>query len=108
MYNAPPIPATSALIIKANNFNFEVLKPALLTGLVLSFAHTVGEFGVILMIGGNIPGETQVLSIALYDYVETLRFDEAHRLAAGLVVFSLLLLFALYRGTGETPWRLRA
>ncbi|NND67964.1 MAG: molybdate ABC transporter permease subunit [Halioglobus sp.] len=74
----------------------------------LGFAHTVGEFGVVLMIGGNIPGETQVLSIALYDYVETLRFDEAHRLAAGLVVFSVALLFALYRGTGTTPWRLRA
>ncbi len=52
----------------------------------LGFAHTVGEFGVVLMIGGNIPGETQVLSIALFDQVESLRFDEAHRLAAGLVV----------------------
>ncbi len=74
----------------------------------LGFAHTVGEFGVVLMIGGNIPGETQVLSIALYDHVETLRFAEAHRLAAGLVIFSVALLFALYRGAGTTPWRLRA
>ncbi len=74
----------------------------------LGFAHTVGEFGVVLMIGGNIPGETQVLSIALYDYVESLRFDEAHRIAAGLVVFSLALLFLLYRGEGERGWRVRA
>lgn len=63
----------------------------------LGFAHTVGEFGVVLMIGGNIPGETQVLSIALYDYVESLQFAEAHRLAGALVVFSIALLFGIYR-----------
>ncbi len=63
----------------------------------LGFAHTIGEFGVVLMIGGNIPGETQVLSIALYDYVESLQFAEAHRLAALLVVFSIALLFGIYR-----------
>lgn len=63
----------------------------------LGFAHTVGEFGVILMIGGNIPGETRVLSVALFDYVESLQFAEAHRLAALLVAFSLALLFLLYR-----------
>lgn len=71
----------------------------------LGFAHTVGEFGVVLMIGGNIPGETQVLSIALFDHVESLQFAEAHRLAAGLVVFSLLLLFFLYRHQGPRVWR---
>lgn len=64
----------------------------------LGFAHTVGEFGVILMIGGNIPGETRVVSVALFDYVESLQFDQAHRLSAVLVVFSLALLFLLYRG----------
>jgi molybdate transport system permease protein len=74
----------------------------------LGFAHTVGEFGVILMIGGNIPGETQVLSIALYDRVETLQFDEAHRLAIGLVMFSLGLLFLIYRNNGPAAWRVRA
>ena len=74
----------------------------------LGFAHTVGEFGVILMIGGNIPGGTQVLSIALYDRVETLQFDEAHRLAIGLVVFSLGLLFLIYRNNGPAAWRVRA
>ena len=71
----------------------------------LGFAHTVGEFGVVLMIGGNIPGETQVLSIALYDQVESLRFAEAHRLAAGLVIFSLALLFLLYHRGGRDSWR---
>ncbi len=77
------------------------------TAAVLGFAHTVGEFGVVLMIGGNIPGETQVLSIALYDQVESLRFDDAHRMAAGLLVFSLALLFAVYR-YGGTGFRVRA
>ncbi|MDX1733681.1 MAG: molybdate ABC transporter permease subunit [Halioglobus sp.] len=72
----------------------------------LGFAHTVGEFGVVLMIGGNIPGETQVLSIALYDYVESLQFDQAHRMAGALVLFSLLLLFFLYRSDGRHNWRI--
>lgn len=69
----------------------------------LGFAHTVGEFGVVLMIGGNIPGETQVLSIALYDHVEAMDYGSAHQIALGLVTFSLLLLFLLYRDRG---WRL--
>ncbi len=78
------------------------------TAASLGFAHTVGEFGVVLMIGGNIPGETQVLSIALYDYVESLQFAEAHRLAGGLVVFSLVLLFLLYRRDRHESWRVQA
>ena len=78
------------------------------TAASLGFAHTVGEFGVVLMIGGNIPGETQVLSIALYDYVESLRFAEAHRLAAAMVLFSLTLLFFLYRSDQHGSWRVRA
>jgi molybdate transport system permease protein len=78
------------------------------TAASLGFAHTVGEFGVVLMIGGNIPGETQVLSIALYDYVESLQFAQAHRLAAGLVVFSLVLLFLLYRNDRKNSWRVQA
>jgi molybdate transport system permease protein len=77
-----------------------------ITAASLGFAHTVGEFGIILMIGGNIPGETQVLSIALYDQVEALQFGAAHRLAAGLVLFSLALLFLLYRSDRQRPWRL--
>ena len=79
---------------------------SLIAAASLGFAHTVGEFGVVLMIGGNIPGETQVLSIALFDQVETLQFDRAHRLAGGLVAFSLALLFVLYRYSGAS-WRVR-
>jgi len=69
--------------------------PGLLTGAVLGFAHTVGEFGVILMIGGNIPGETKVLSIAIYDFVETLRWREAHILSAGMLVFSFAVILSV-------------
>jgi len=72
----------------------------------LGFAHTVGEFGVVLMIGGNIPGETQVLSIALYDEVEALNFAAAHQLAGGLILFSFLTLFLLYRSSGR--WTVRS
>jgi molybdate transport system permease protein len=69
--------------------------PGLLTGAVLGFAHTVGEFGVILMIGGNIPGETKVLSIAIYDFVETLRWREAHILSAGMLAFSFIVILSV-------------
>ena len=69
--------------------------PGFLTGAVLGFAHTVGEFGAVLMIGGSIPGETKVLSVAIYDYVETLRWAEAHVLAGGMLVFSFLVILAM-------------
>jgi len=82
-----------------------LIKRSLVTAASLGFAHTVGEFGVVLMIGGNIPGETQTLSIALYDRIETLQYDSAHRLAAGLLVFSFLLLVALYAGKGRFQLR---
>ena len=62
----------------------------------LSFAHTIGEFGIVLMIGGNLPDETRVLSIALFDHVESLDYDRAHFLAGGLLIFSFVLLFLLY------------
>jgi molybdate transport system permease protein len=81
-------------------------KRSFVTAASLGFAHTVGEFGVVLMIGGNIPGETQVISIAIYDQVESLQFDNAHRLAAGLVVFSAVLLFLLYRSNRQSFWSL--
>jgi molybdate transport system permease protein len=71
-------------------------RPGLLTATVLGFAHTVGEFGVVLMIGGNIPDQTRVLSVAIYDHVEASEFAEAHRLAAGMVVFAMVVLLALY------------
>ena len=67
-------------------------KASFITAATLGFAHTVGEFGVVLMIGGNIPGETQVLSIALFDHVESGNYQQAQWLAVGLVVFSLLVL----------------
>ncbi len=70
--------------------------PGFFTAAVLGFAHTVGEFGVVLMIGGNIPGKTRVLSVALYDHVESLEYAQAHRLAAGLLAFAVLVLAALH------------
>lgn len=76
-------------------------RPGLLTAAVLSFAHTVGEFGVVLMIGGNIPGETKVLSVAIYDYVETLEYGHAHILSAGMIGFAFLVLVTLYLASGR-------
>lgn len=71
-------------------------KPALLTGIVLSFAHTIGEFGLVLMIGGNLPGETRVASIAIYDEVELLHFDTAHAYAGLLLGLSFAILLLVY------------
>jgi molybdate transport system permease protein len=71
-------------------------RPGFIVATVLSFAHTVGEFGVVLMIGGNIPGQTRVLSVALYDHVEALENGDAHRLAGGMVIFSFVALFVLH------------
>ncbi len=70
--------------------------PGFLTASILTFAHTVGEFGVVLMIGGNIPGVTRVASVQIYDHVEALEYLQAHRLSAVLLVFSFLVLLALY------------
>ena len=71
-------------------------RPGYLTATVLGFAHTVGEFGVVLMIGGNIPNETRVVSVQIYDHVEALEYAQAHWLAGGMVAFSFLVLLALY------------
>jgi molybdate transport system permease protein len=76
----------------------------LLTATTLGFAHTVGEFGVVLMLGGNIPGRTRVVSIAIYDHVEALDYAAAHRLSALLLVFSFATLLAVY-GSGRRPDR---
>lgn len=76
-------------------------RPGFLTAAVLSFAHTIGEFGVVLMIGGNIPGVTKVLSVAIYDHVETLEYGQAHLLAAGLLAFSFAVLLTLYLLNGR-------
>ena len=71
-------------------------RPGIVVAAILGFAHTVGEFGVVLMIGGNIPGKTRVVSVALYDHVEALEYADAHRLAGGLLVFSFLVLLAIH------------
>ncbi len=70
--------------------------PGYLTASILTFAHTVGEFGVVLMIGGNIPGSTRVASVQIYDHVEALEYGQAHRLAAVMLIFSFLVLLAIY------------
>ncbi len=71
-------------------------RPSFLTAAVLGFAHTVGEFGVVLMIGGNVPGRTQVASVLIFNYVERMEYGRAHWLAAGMVAFSFVVLLALY------------
>jgi len=71
-------------------------RPGFLTAAILGFAHTVGEFGIVLMIGGNIPGQTRVVSVLIYDHVEALDYGPAHWLAGGMVLFSFLVLLALY------------
>ena len=83
------------------NVVLPLAKRGYLTGGVLTFAHTVGEFGVVLMMGGNIPGETRVLSIAIYEHVETLNYQAAHSLALGLMCFSFLSLWLVYRYAGH-------
>ena len=72
------------------------VRRGLLTAVVLGFAHTLGEFGVVLMVGGNLPGETQVISVAIYEQVELLNYDVAASLSAGLLLFSFLVLLTVY------------
>ncbi|GHT90298.1 molybdenum transporter ModB [Betaproteobacteria bacterium] len=79
-------------------------RPGFVTAAILGFAHTVGEFGVVLMIGGNIPGKTQVLSVQIYNHVEAMEYQEAHILAAGMVIFSFLVLLALYGRRQYKGW----
>ncbi|MEQ9726539.1 molybdate ABC transporter permease subunit [Pseudomonas sp. WHRI 8822A] len=81
-------------------------RPGFLTAAILGFAHTVGEFGVVLMIGGNIPGKTQVASVQIYNHVETMEYAQAHWLAGGMVAFSFLVLLALYSSNrrGQQAW----
>ncbi|WP_371196266.1 molybdate ABC transporter permease subunit [Glaciecola sp. SC05] len=82
------------------------IKPSMISAVTLGFAHTLGEFGLILMIGGNIPGETQVVSIALFNQVEMLNYQQAHGLAGVLLLFSLLSLILLYRYNAQYRPRL--
>ena len=76
-------------------------RPGFLTAIILTFAHTVGEFGVVLMLGGNIPGETRVLSVAIYNHVEAMEYTAAHILAGGMVLFSFVVLLSLYLAGGK-------
>jgi molybdate transport system permease protein len=95
-----PLEAAATLRASPRDRFFSVVLPMTRSGFlsasVLGFAHTVGEFGVVLMIGGNIPGETQVLSIAIYDHVEALEYSHAHWLSGGLLLTSFLLLLLVY------------
>ncbi|WP_163835876.1 molybdate ABC transporter permease subunit [Spartinivicinus ruber] len=86
------------------NLIIPLTKRSFLIATSMAFAHTVGEFGVVLMIGGNIPGETQVLSIALFDHVESLNYQQAHWLAGILLAFSFLLLWLLYSLQRKNPF----
>jgi molybdate transport system permease protein len=92
----------AAATLKANAWDrflsivLPLAKPGFLTASVLGFAHTMGEFGVVLMIGGNIPGSTRVVSVQIYDYVEALEYGKAHELAIVLLAFSFLALLFLY------------
>ena len=102
-FEAIPEPALeAAATLRANAWDrffsvaLPLARPGLLTATVLGFAHTVGEFGVVLMIGGNIPDKTRVVSVQIYDHVEALEYTQAHWLAAGMVVFSFCVLLALY------------
>jgi molybdate transport system permease protein len=102
-------PLEAAATLGAAPFDrfWHVASPLALRGyvsaIVLTFAHTLGEFGVVLMVGGNIPGRTKVISIAIYEHVETLDYAQAHVLAAGLLVFSFVVLFSVYTLNRRTP-----
>ena len=79
--------------------------PGFISASILTFAHTVGEFGVVLMIGGNLPGITRVASVQIYDHVEALEYGDAHRLAAIMLVFSFVVLLGLHLGRGQKSLR---
>jgi molybdate transport system permease protein len=93
---AAPLEAAATLRAAPFDAFFSVALPlargGIVTGAILSFAHTIGEFGVVLMIGGNIPGQTKVLSIAIYDYVETMQWDMANDLSAAMLVFAFVVI----------------
>src|SRR6188508_3190784 len=95
-----PLEAAATLRSSPIDAFFSVIAPmaarGFLTASVLTFAHTIGEFGVVLMVGGNIPGQTKVISIAIYEHVETLNYANAHILSAILLIFSFLVLLFVY------------
>ena len=104
-----PLEAAASLRASRLDAFFSVVVPlsarGFLTAIVLTFAHTIGEFGVVLMVGGNIPGETRVISIAIYEHVETLNYGQAHAMAALMLVFSFLVLLFVYSMNRRFPVR---
>jgi len=102
-------PMEAAAMLRASPLDafFTVASPlalrGYLTATVLTFAHTIGEFGVVLMVGGNIPGETKVISIAIYEHVETINYADAHVLSAILLTFSFLVLLFVYSVNRRFP-----
>lgn len=102
-------PLEAAMTLRATPLDafFSIASPmaarGFLTATVLSFAHTVGEFGVVLMVGGNIPGETKVISIAIYEHVETINYPEAHLLSGGMLAFAFLVLLVVYSLNRKFP-----
>ena len=102
-----PLEAAATLGASPLDRFWHVASPLALRGyvsaVVLTFAHTLGEFGVVLMVGGNIPGSTKVISIAIYEHVETLDYAQAHVLAAGLLLFSFIVLFSVYALNRRMP-----
>jgi molybdate transport system permease protein len=106
-----PMEAAATLRARPLDSFFTVVVPlslrGFLTAAVLTFAHTLGEFGVVLMVGGNIPGKTRVISIAIYEHVETLRYADAHALSAILLVFSFVVLAVVYTVNRTLPIHVR-
>jgi molybdate transport system permease protein len=104
-------PLEAAATLRANPLDtfftvaVPLARPGFLTAAILGFAHTVGEFGIVLMIGGNIPGKTRVVSVQIYDHVEAMEYAEAHWLAGGMVAFAFLVLIALYTFNPGRPRR---
>ena len=102
-----PLEAAATLGASPLDRFWHVASPLALRGyvsaVVLTFAHTLGEFGVVLMVGGNIPGSTKVISIAIYEHVETLDYAQAHVLSAGLLLFSFIVLFSVYALNRRMP-----
>ena len=102
-----PLEAAATLRASPIDTFFSVVLPlsksGFLTATILGFAHTVGEFGVVLMVGGNIPDKTRVVSVQIYNHVEALEYTQAHWLAGGLLGFSFTVLFILYSVLNTTP-----
>jgi molybdate transport system permease protein len=102
-----PLEAAASLRASPLDTFFSVVLPqskaGFLTATILGFAHTVGEFGVVLMVGGNIPDKTRVVSVQIYNHVEALEYTQAHWLAGGLLGFSFTVLFILYSVLNTTP-----